>query len=390
MHHFDANNGAAMSKIFVPMSILVFLISISLSVQGQANSFLEPKFGLPTDLAVPAGTMVLRFQRRFVSTRQRGSLGAYWRHNWESRLTRNARRIQIEDWTGITSFTQVDKTLVYESNSGDKITFAKDGKAIRQMANGISETFDAAGRLLERAYPRGNKVSLRYNARGVLARVEGKGNAFLSFVMDSAGHLIRVDGSNGAEVRYTYYQDNLIEVRINGGAPLRYAYDAKGSLVKIDEPRTGSMEIFYDAKDRVTNYRRADGSEQKFEYDDATNSKRTIAPDGGATVTREDQEKRRTEITDPLGNKSAVQFDQGNRPVSITDPNGNSSRLSYDSLGRLISSEDILGGITRYEYAGDTATVKVIISPDGIREEFEYDRDNNLTSVKIGDKITNI
>jgi RHS repeat-associated protein len=376
-----------MRKLFVPISILPILISVSLSVHGQANSSLDSKLALSTDLAVPAGAMPLKLQRKPASTSLRRSpLGAHWLHNWESRLTRNARGIQIEDWAGITSFTEVGKSLAYESRTGEKITITK-GKTTRQTANGTLETFDAAGRLLERAYPRGIKISFRYNALGKLSRVEGPGKAALSFVTDASGHVVRVESSSGAEVRYTYDKDDLIEVRINGGAPLRYAYDAKGSLVKIDEPQNGSLEIAYDAMGRVTTYRRADGSEQKFEYDDATNRRRIIAPDGGATVTREDQEKRRTEVTDQLGNKSALQFDEANRPVSITGPTGNSSRLSYDSLGRLVTSEDPLGRVTRYEYVGDGSTVQAIVPPDGNRQEFEYDRDNNLTTIKIGDKI---
>ena len=375
-----------MRKLFVPILILIVLVSISLSVQGQANSSLDSKPGLHTDLAVPAGAMLLRLQRK-PARLQRGSLGAHWRHNWESRLTRSARRTQIEDWAGITSFTQVRKSLVYESTTGDKLTFTTVGKAIRQTANGTSETFDAAGRLLERTYPRGIKISLRYNPQGKLIRVESSGKASLSFVTDSSGYVVKVESSSGAEVRYTYDKDDLIEVRINGGVPLRYGYDAKGSLVKIDEPQTGNLEIAYDAKDRVTKYRRVDGSEQRFEYDDATNSKRMIAPDGGAVVTREHQAQRRTEVTDQLGNKTEVQFDQANRPISITGPAGNSSRLSYDSLGRLVTSEDPLSRVTRYEYVGDSSIVKVIILPDGNRQAFEYDRDNNLTTIKIGDKI---
>lgn len=375
-----------MRKLFVPILILIVLVSSSLSVQGQANSSVDSKPGLHTDLAVPAGAMLLRLQRK-PARLQRGSLGAHWRHNWESRLTRNARQIQIEDWAGITSFAQVGKSLVYESTTGDKLTFTKAGKAIRQTANGTSEIFDTVGRLLERTHPRGIKILLRYNAQGKLSRVEGPGNAFMSFITDSSGHVVRVESSSGADVRYTYAKDDLIEVRINGGAPLRYGYDVKGSLVKIDEPQTGNLEIAYDAKERVTNYRRADGSEQKFEYDDVTNSKRMIAPDGGATVTREDPAQRRAEVTDQLGNKSAVQFDRANRPVSITGPAGHSSLLNYDSLGRLATSEDPLGRVTRYEYVGDSSIVKVIILPDGNRQAFEYDRDNNLTTIKIGDKI---
>ncbi|MBA3355001.1 MAG: RHS repeat protein [Pyrinomonadaceae bacterium] len=283
-------------------SILASLILISISVQGQETSSLDAKLALVTDLKVPAGAISLRLQRKSETKRtQGGLLGKRWRQNWESRLMRATGRVQLEEWAGVTSFRQVGNTQEYESNSRERIVFSGDGRAVRSKLDGGTETFDTAGRLIERTYRRGNKVLLRYTAHGSLSRVEGPGGSFLSFTTDSAGRAIRVQSSTGATVNYAYDKDNLIEVAVNGGPALRYGYDAKGSPVRIEDPQTGALDIAYDSKERVASYRWVDGSEQRFEYDDAINSKRVIAPNGAATVTQEDPQKRRTEITGPLG-----------------------------------------------------------------------------------------
>jgi len=367
---------------------LLTLVSISLSVPGQENSSLDPKLAVATDLEVPAGAIPLRLQRQMAARRpQRGSLGTGWRHNWESHLSRAAGRVQIDDWAGTTSFTQVGRSLEYVSASGERITFTKDRRAIRRTTNGIVETFDAAGRLVERVYRRGSKVLLRYDAQGRLLRVEGSGRTFLSFSTDPAGRATRVEGSSGAAVRYAYDKDDLTEAQINGGAPQRYAYDAKGALIKVEDPQTGAVEIAYDPKERVASYRLADGSQQRFEFDEVTNTKRAIAPDGAVTTTHQDLANHRTEVTDPLGQKSVIQFDEAGHPLSVTGPSGRLSRLSYDSTGRLVTSEDALGSISRYEYAGASSAVKTIIDGNGTRQEFEYDADNNLAAISIGGKI---
>ena len=109
----------------------------------------------------------------------------------------------------------------------------------------------------------------------------------------------RVESSIGTTARYAYDRDDLIEVIVNGGAPLRYGYDAQGALTKIDDPKTGVLNIAYDAQGRETSYRWADGSEQRFEYDDAAKTRRVISADGAVTITREDAEKRRIEVTEP-------------------------------------------------------------------------------------------
>lgn len=367
----------------------LILGSACLSVRGQEPSSLDSRLASPVDLETPAPAAPLRLQRKSVPGRtQRGLLGTRWRHNWESRLLRAANRIQIEDWAGVTLFTQVGRTLVYRSESGaERVTFSKDGRAVRAKSDGSTETFDAAGRLVERTTRKGGKFLLRYTPQGRLARVEGPGGSFISFTADPAGNAIRASSSTGAIVRYAYNKDDLVEVQVNGGPALRYGYDAGGRPVRIEDPQTGALDIAYDSKERVTGYRRADGSAERFEYDDAAKTTRAVAANGAVTVTREDAARRLTEVTDPLGHKSVVRFDEAGRLTSVEGPAGALSRLTYDALGRVASSEDPLGRTTRYDYAGDSSAVRTIIHADGTRQEFEYDADENLTAVKVGGKV---
>lgn len=373
---------------FARASILIFLSIFC--IQGfaqQQNSLLDPKLSVVTDLSVPAGAISLQLRRNFDNSRnQRGVVGTRWRCNWESRLSRDGQFVRIEDWSGNVSFTQTGAQSEYSSPSGERITFDKAGQALRTTVDGGTEVFDAGGRLIQRVYHHGNKIAIRYDAQGWISRVEGPGASFLQFRMDDDGRVVQIDASTGATVRYKYERNDLIEAQVNGGLPTRYGYDAKGSLARIDQPQIGSIEITYDSQGRVSSYRRADGSNQRFEYDESNNTRRVIEANGAATVTEQSPEKRRTEITDPLGNKSTIQFDETGRPVTITGPTGASAKMRYDASGRIAAAEDPLGNATRYEYAGAGSAMKTVIYPDGSRQEFEYDANNNLIATRIGGK----
>ena len=372
------------------VSFLIFLsiISIQRFAQAQQNRLLDPKLSVVTDLSVPAGAISLQLRRNLDNGRnQRGVLGTRWRCNWESRLSRDGQFVRIEDWSGIVSFTHAGQQSEYASPSGERITFDKDGQAFRTIVDGGTEVFDAGGRLIQRAYRHGNKIAIRYDAQDRISRVEGPGASFLQFTTDVDGRVVQVDASTGATVRYKYEKNDLVEAQVNGGLSMRYGYDAKGFLARIDHPQTGSIEIAYASQGRVSSYRRADGSNQRFEYDESNNTRRVIEANGATTFTQESPEKRRTEITDPLGNKSTIQFDEKGRPVTITGPTGASAKMSYDVSGRIAAAEDPLGNATRYEYAGASSAMKTVICADGSRQEFEYDADNKLIAARIGGKV---
>ena len=195
---------------------------------------------------------------------------------------------------------------------------------------------------------------------------------------------MRVETSTGGAVRYGYTGGNLTEVQVNGGPVLRYAYDASGALTRIDRARTGAVDITYDANQRVVSRRWADGSQERYEYDDAAQRQRHIDPGGGITTIQWSQDQRTAEITNPLGYKSVIVFDAAWRPESITGPTGETAKTMYDSRGLPSAFHDPYGRVTHYEYLGATGRVKTITRPDGMQESLAYDPQQNITELKLG------
>ena len=86
---------------------------------------------------------------------------------------------------------------------------------------------------------------------------------------------------------------------------------------------------------RVTSRRWADGTLERFEHDDANNTRRHIDPLGRVTTTSWSPDYRRVEISDPLGGKTIIQNDDAGRPLVVAGPTGLEGRYTYDGLGRV-------------------------------------------------------
>jgi RHS repeat-associated protein len=271
------------------------------------------------------------------------------------------------------------------SSSGERLLLeTKDDRAVRVRADGVRETYDPRGRLIARDYRNGNVFLWRYAPDGRLSEISGPRGSFFRLAFDAAGRVTRIDTSTGATARYVYAKEDLAEVQVNGGPPVRYSYSDKGLLMKMHRPASGAVEFSYDGRLRVTRRRWADGAEERYEYDDSGSIARRIDPAGGVTATRWSSDGRREEITDPLGGTTTVECDEAGRPVSMTGPTGATTRFAYDSIGRKVAVENSGGQVTRLQYVGDTRLLKNIVHPDGSLQAFEYDAHHNPTAIREG------
>jgi RHS repeat-associated protein len=338
-----------------------------------------------TDLALQAGPVTLEVRRALQNAgRDPGLLGTRWRLNWESRLIQAGPLVLIEEMAGGAPFTQEGARGEYKSATGDRLVFEKSGRAIRTKLDRTKEIFDAQGRLVERDYRNGNRVVLSYGANGRLTGIDGPHGSFLRFTISKAGRLTQVEASTTATVRYGYQGDDLTEVQRPPAPPTRYSYFKDGRLSRIEEPAVGSIQFAYDFKGRVMSRRWADGSKERYEYDDKANRLRHTDSLGGVTTTQWSQDGRRQEVTDALGRRSVLEHDGAGRPVSVTGPTGATSRLTYDALGRTVTVTNPVGQVTKFEYLGESSLVQAITQPGADRQVFEHDPHGNLTAIRIG------
>ncbi len=355
----------------------------------SAQEVIDPRSGrlhlTVTDLVVPAGPIRLEISRTLEPQRtDRGLLGARWRLNWESRVVPRGQLMLLEEAPYPVAFTTSGTTPGYTSVTGDRLAIERDGRMVRTKLDGTRETFDVQGRLAERDYRNGNRATVRYGADGRIARIDGPRGSSIQFSADNQGRIMRIEASTGASARYAYTGDNLTEIQVNGGPIVRYAYDTSGALTRIDKPRSGGVELAYDARGRVLTRRWVDGSQERYEFDDPARRQRHIDPGGGITTIQWSQDKRTAEITNPLGHKSVIVFDAAGRPESITGPTGETAKTIYDSLGRPSAFHDPYGRVTHYEYLGATGRVRMIARPDGTQESLAYDPQQNVTEIKLG------
>jgi len=390
--HGTPRSGEGISSVRVALFPAVALLTLLLSASTlHAQETVDPRSGrlflTVTDIVVNAGPVILEVQRSLDTRRnEQGLLGTRWRLNWESQLFHEGPVLVIEDSTGPAIFTREGGSLEYRSPLGERVTLGPDGAAVRTKADLTSERFDARGRLVERGYRNGNRVTLGYGPDGRLARLDGPRGGFLQLIADKDGRLTRVESSTGAAVSYRYTGGELTEVEDARRRTTRYTF-AGAALTRIVQSPNPPVEFAYDANGRVTARRWGGGLQERFEYDDPGHRVRHTDAAGEVITLQWSADRRLEEMTDAVGHKSVVESSAEGRPLRVTGPDGQVVTFTYDAQGRTSSVQTAAGQI-RFEYVGDSTFMSAMTGPDGFRQTFEYDGQMNLTAVREGPRPT--
>jgi RHS repeat-associated protein len=173
--------------------------------------------------------------------------------------------------------------------------------------------FDAANRLTNTITPLNRETRLTYDNRGRLSILREPSTQTTTNWYDAKGRLTnRVDGV---------------------GATL-FRYDGNNNLTNIVElGKTNSWA--FDAYDRISSYRDADGNLIQYRYDANGNITNLIYP-GGKTVTYlYDSLNRLTNVTDWADRRTTFSYDLASRLTNITRPNGSVREIKYDIAGQM-------------------------------------------------------
>jgi RHS repeat-associated protein len=173
--------------------------------------------------------------------------------------------------------------------------------------------FDAANRLTNTTTPLGYSTKLAFNDRGLLQSLVEPSTATANFYYDPRGRLTNRTDSVGTTI---------------------YRYDGNHNLTNVFENgKTNSWT--FDAYNRVSSYRDADGNLIQYRRDANGNVTNLIYP-GNRTVSYAfDSLNRLTNVTDWANRKTTLTYDLASRLTSITRPNGTMRLMNYDSAGEL-------------------------------------------------------
>ncbi len=288
----------------------------------------------------------------------------------------------------------VEMTFIYDSRGN--IT-KKEGAGIRtryayDRKNHLTAVTDACG----------STTRAEYDSAGNLTKLtDGEGNV-TAFSYDGRNRLIKQIDANGNVLTYSYSGSCLTETRINGRVTGRFSHDAMGRLTSRRDGAGNTTLYTYDLLGRLTTVRQPEGGVTAISYGRTGLVESITDPRGGKTAYTYDKGNNITSVTDPEGNRYEYTYDANENRLSGKDPEGNVTSYSYDAMDRLIKQTDALGGSYVYAY-DDHDNIISITDPmgnkqrltydayygqilfhtdeEGIKTEFTYDNNGNLTSI---------
>ncbi len=226
-------------------------------------------------------------------------------------------------------------------------------------------------------------------------------------LFDEAGNVVASVDPVGVQTRFVYDARQLLILTVEnadlGHLPsstdnvvTQTAYDARGDVVAVTDPRGNRTDYVRDGLGRVVEATDAAGRVTGTGFDaagrmalethaDGTTTEYGYSPDGYLTQTQYTDQTvtyvvdvvgNRTKMADAMGT-SAWEFDWANRVVSDTDAHGATQVFGYDAVGNQVRAEYADGRVLTRTFDGRGLTVSQS-GPDGVTG-FAYDGDGNLT-----------
>lgn len=306
--------------------------------------------------------------------------------------------------TGVTSVDGTTTTIAYASTGGiSKITDPLGNVSARN-------TYNSAGRIVKQLDQTGAQTTFAWDAGTQTATITDPTGKTRQDVYNGLNLVKQIDGS-GAVTETLYDGDNNPSGTVNDSNQLfREDYDDRDRLVRrvASAPLHYSESWTYDASDRVTSFKDAEGFVTSYTYDasgqlltetDATRGVKTYTYTTGsgdapahllASVT--DQLGRTTTLdynaagdlvstTSPGGRVTTSTYDSQHRVTSTTSPSGAVTSFTYDAAGRLLTTTDPLGAITQNVYDLDGRLTSTT-NPLGRVVRYTYDKADRLIKVK--------
>jgi RHS repeat-associated protein len=264
-----------------------------------------------------------------------------------------------------------DGRLMRESDrKGNELTFTDDG-ITSNRGKAVQFERDAQGRIVALIDPRGNKMQYQYNGQGELVSVTDRdGNVRNRYSYqsgpDSPHSLETVTDALGNRKVQTQYQADgrLTQLQDAADQALSFTYDVTAHTENIAEPGQNPYALTFDARGNVV---------------------RQQDPEGGVTLYTYNTQDRQTSSTQVVGQNdltTSFTFDAQGNVLTATNPAGGVYRMTYGPDAELQTISDPLGNTTTLTFdANGNLTSRV--SPDGQTLQFGYDAQSNPQALAI-------
>ena len=237
------------------------------------------------------------------------------------------------------------QSLTFTYNAAGRITAITDS-----TGRTTNYTYDASNQfLLSVTDFTGRTTSYTYDTSGApatrnaLLSAQNPDRTIDNFRYDAQGHLSEtfltnatMPGVDMTPVTYASGPFGDVSATDANGGTTQYSFDARGLLVKFQDPLGNVTHLLYDTNFNLVQVIDAAGQVTTNSYDQNRNLIRTTSPDGSVVAyTYSGPFHGLTSYTDPDGNTTSYAYDDRGNQLSITYADNSEEQFSYDPLGNL-------------------------------------------------------
>ncbi|NYH18108.1 DUF6531 domain-containing protein [Paraburkholderia bryophila] len=331
------------------------------------------------------------------------AMGAVWFHSWQRQLWLTNANVGAS--STVTAYRENGNPIVFNWSAGTWRTIDFTGLALAQSGSGWTltnltndavESYSAQGVLLSETTRTGVTRTLTYDNTGLLiaitqhaAGTSANNDLTLRFDYDDRRRLSRLNDPMGGITQYGYdANSNLVSVTWPDNYTRRYVYEDarfKNAITgEIDETGSRIAAWTYDTQGRATSVSHPDTSRNvQFGYNNGS----TAVTDSRRTTTLNFSSiggKLRVTGSNSAAGISNSTWDASGRLLKNTFVSGNAAEYSYDDAGRpirLVIRNTSGTATTSIRYADATSLHPWMIASPGKFQTLVYDSRGNVTGV---------
>ncbi len=277
------------------------------------------------------------------------------------------------DWL-IRTVNPLQQAVTFTNDAAQRLVAATD-----PLQRTTRFSYDAIGRKLGATNAANEVTRSVFNARGEMLQFVDGANHVVGRGFDAVGNQTTLTNRNGKQWQFQFDAANRLTNTITPlGRETHIAYDARGLVKAVREPSTQTTTNLYDAKGRLTNSLDAVAS-RAIRYD-ANNNVTNIVENGKTNTWTFDAYDRVSSYRDADGNLIQYRFDANGNLTNLIYPGNRIVSYAYDSLNRVTNVTDWANRQTTFEY--DLANrVRTVTRPNNTVRTIDYDAAGQTTNI---------
>lgn len=227
---------------------------------------------------------------------------------------------------------------------------------------------DLAGRVVAGGSLFGDRATIEYDVCGRLSAWTDSDGGRTMLRYDADSRIVERIEPSGAVTMFEYDAcSRLVAERVPGVGTTRYGHDPAGRLVTVDDPTNGRRTITRDLAGQAVAVDDALGHSTTFHRDVLGRVTQEVSPSGGRTLTTWTGCGDVSFTTDSMSRAVAWTRDAAGRPTARRDPDGHTTTWGHDPAGRLSEVRQdgrLVAAVARNE-SGRLVTITDMTHPDG-------------------------